>query len=154
VVEWDELADRYRNALVGTGPNDGRPSASVVSLVWAEWKKAYGPPDSRERTQELRWHGWIDEGRIALRDPSPTLDGIILRAADMLGAAAGREPAEVAQALLNSSDGHVPLGGGVSLPHTTLPGLDRSYAAVVTTEGPVAVGESDADLFIVLISPQ
>ena len=154
VVEWDELADRYRNAIVGSGPGDGRPSASVVSLVWAEWKKVYASPDTRERAQDLRWHGWIDEGRIALKVETEQLDGVLSCGAEMLASAAGLDPVEVYEALSRASDGHVPLGGGISLPHTTLPGLDRSYAAVVTTARPLAVGASEADLFFVLVSPR
>ncbi|MFW5876987.1 MAG: SulP family inorganic anion transporter [Myxococcota bacterium] len=152
VVEWDELADRYRQALFGIGARDPEPPGSLLRLVWAEWKRIYAPQGDR-RDGVAPATEWVDPSRVRAQLRAESLDDVLVAAAEVLAPAVDRGVAEVSQALRKRVEGHVALGEGVSLPHAPLAGLDRSIAAVVTTQDPVDVSGESADLFFVLLAP-
>jgi mannitol/fructose-specific phosphotransferase system IIA component (Ntr-type)/ABC-type transporter Mla MlaB component len=151
VVEWAELTQRYRNALVG-GARDDPPTHSMMSMIWAEWKRIYAPgpevkPESAGRD------AFIDVSRARVQIAARSLDDVVAAAAEALAPAAGRSAADLGAALRDRIEGHVALGGGVSVPHTPIPGLDRSLAALITTREPLDVSGQDTDIFFVLLAP-
>ncbi len=152
-VEWEELRDRYRNALVGTGPTHARPSANIVNLVWAEWKRVHAEtrPEAVEHTD--RWDRWIGPDAVVLRATADTLEDVLELAAPRLAVMTDLEPDRVFATLASRVDGHVPLGDGVSLPHAAIEGIEHSRVVVVTTAAPVVVGDDAIDIFFVLLSP-
>src|SRR5690606_32703880 len=96
VVEWEELTDRYRNAVVGQGPRDPAPSQSLLSLVWAEWKGVYAPHKRRDRHQ---WHDLIVRARVEVGVDATSLDEVLSHAAQLLAPATGKPEAELRVAL-------------------------------------------------------
>lgn len=153
VVEWDELTERYRSALVGAGARDSRPSPSLMSLVWAEWKRVYAPRRQSELGQERRWSRWLNPSRIRVRAPAKSLEEVIAIAAPLLAQAIERSHEEIEQALRSRVEDHVSLGADVSLPHAAIDGLREPIAALVITPESIAVGDDRADLFFVLLGP-
>lgn len=151
IVEWDELTQRYRNAMVG-GAREEAAVQSVMHTIWDEWKRLYAPQRSSVQT-DATWHDFVDASRARVQLDANSLDDIIVAAAEALAPAANLPAATLAAALRGRAEGHVALGGGVSVPHTPIAELDRSLAALVTTKRPVAVGGSDADVFFVLLAP-
>ena len=155
-VAWEDLGDRYRKAVAGTGrasQADVSPSASIVRMVWAEWKRVHAEVETEERDETNRWDDWIPADSIHLRCDATTLEDVFRLAAPRLADATGLDRARILEALSATSDGHVPLGDGVSLPHAALEGIEHSHAVVVTTAKPLTVGEDKVDVFFVLISP-
>ena len=151
VVEWDELTERYRKAVVG-GARAELPGGSIMNTIWEEWKRIYAPnrrPDPAPKSGEP----FIDEGRIRVKIDASSLDDVVAAAAEALSAAADRPAAKLRSALQERIEGHVALGGGISVPHAPIEGLDRSIAALVTTKEPVPVGDDTADVFFVLLAP-
>ena len=151
VVEWDELTERYKKALVG-GARDEPRLRSVMSTIWAEWKRVYSPGGARE-AQEDDADDFIDAERVRMQIDARSLDDVVAEAAEALANAAGRPVAQLRKALQERIEGHVALGGGVSVPHTPIDGLERSIAALVTTRNPVEVAGEEADVFFVLLAP-
>ncbi len=153
-VAWQELSDRYRKALVGTGALDSKQaSPSIVRMVWAEWKRAHAEVESDGNEESARWNDWIPTESINLRTAAKTLDEVVELAVPRLAALTGLEPRLLHEKLTATSDGHVPLGGGVSLPHAAIEGIERSEVVVVTTDASIMVGNGEADIFFVLLSP-
>lgn len=158
IVQWDELTNRYRNALVGAGPRAAGPAPSLVSLVWTEWKRIYapryqGPEAPGQPSAAHDWQQWIDASRVRVRVPAATLDDVLSSAAELLAPGAALPTEEVASLLRDRVAGHVALGQGVSIPHAPIAGLQRSIAALVTTAAPVDVAGEPADVFFVLLAP-
>ncbi len=152
VVEWDELTERYRKALVGGGAREQPPGHSIAGLVWEEWRRVYAT-GARGSDASDPWQDFIDESRTRVQVQADSLDDVAVAAAEALAAAAERPAAELAEALRSRIEGHVALGGGVSVPHTPIQGLERSLAALVTTTSPVEVAGEQADVFFVLLAP-
>ncbi|MGH1348340.1 MAG: SulP family inorganic anion transporter [Nannocystales bacterium] len=150
VVEWEELTERYRNAVVGGGREAPAPG-SLVSTIWAEWKQLYAPLRAGEvhppRTD------FIPLDRIQVRTDATKLEDVIRAGAAALADEAGVDAASLERALLERIEGHVALGAGVSVPHAPIPGLRESIAALVTTPNPIAVESDEADIFFVLLAP-
>ena len=153
VVEWDELTERYRNALVGTGARDEVPQPSVAGVVWEEWKRIYAPRRGPRVLTASPWEDFIDESRARVGIEAKGLDDVIDVAAEALAPASGHSADELSEALRTRMEGHVALGGGVSVPHAPIRGLERSIAALVTTREPIEVDEETADVFFVLLAP-
>jgi|GEM_PF-35156 len=154
VVEWDELTERYRNALVGTGTRDEPPQQSVASVVWEEWKRVYAPRARARVATVGPWDDFIDEERARVGVDAKGLDEVVDIAAEMLAPVSGRSAEELSEALRTRIEGHVALGHGVSVPHAPIRGLDRSIAALVTTKSPIEVDDEPADVFFVLLAPE
>jgi MFS superfamily sulfate permease-like transporter/mannitol/fructose-specific phosphotransferase system IIA component (Ntr-type) len=154
VVEWDELTERYRNALVGTGiaPTEG-PRQSIMGLVWEEWRSIYAPTTAANARPGAKWEDFVDADRACVRVDAKSLDDVIEAAAPGLARAADRPIREIVEALRSRIEGQVALGGGISVPHAPISGLDRSLAALVTTREPVTVAGEEADVFFVLLAP-
>jgi len=153
-VAWQELSDRYRKALVGTGAIETpQASPSIVRMVWAEWKRVHAEVDEVDAGETARWNDWIPAPSIHLRSSATTLDEVVEVAVPRLAALTGLAPDLLTEALTAMNDGHVPLGDGVSLPHAAIEGLERSQVVVVTTAAPIEVGSGEADIFFVLLSP-
>lgn len=153
VVEWDELTERYRNALVGTGARDEMPQPSLAGVVWEEWKRIYAPRRGPRVLTASPWEDFIDASRARVRIEAKGLDDVIEAAAEALAPASGHGAEELSEALRTRMEGHVALGGGVSVPHAPIRGLERSIAALVTTREPIEVDEETADVFFVLLAP-
>lgn len=151
IVEWDDLTKRYRNAMVG-GAREEAPVQSVMHTIWAEWKHAYGPLD-RGQAREVQWQDFLDASRTRVQLDAESLDDVITVAAELLAPVAALPADALASALRDRVEGHVALGGGVSVPHAPLAEIDRSLAALVTTQRPVEVGGELADVFFVLLAP-
>lgn len=152
IVEWDELTERYRNALVGTGREEP-PRYSIMGMVWEEWKRIYAAGNEPQPESTSPWDDFIDASRARVRVEAKSLDDVVAAAAEVLAPAAGRPASELVEALRTRIEGHVALGGGISVPHAPIGGLDRSLAALVTTRRPVEVAEEQADVFFVLLAP-
>ncbi|MEQ9499553.1 MAG: SulP family inorganic anion transporter [Deltaproteobacteria bacterium] len=148
VVEWDELTNRYKKAVVGGGREAPTPG-SPVSVLWAEWKRMYAP---RRPISEVR-RDFIAPGQIQLRVDAKDLEGVIRAGARALATRARRDPEALAAALLEHIEDHVGLGSGTSVPHAVFPGLSESVAALVTTQEPMSIDGDDVDLFFVLLAP-
>ncbi|MFW6051064.1 MAG: SulP family inorganic anion transporter [Myxococcota bacterium] len=153
VVEWDELTDRYRQAVSGAGAREAEPSGSLLRLVWAEWRRAYAPQGRREDSTPPDT-GWIDAERVRTGVEAASLDDVLTAAAEVLARAADRPAAELGRVLRRRVEGHVALGEGVSIPHASLAGLERPVAALVTTRNAVDVSGEPADLFFVMLAPE
>lgn len=153
VVEWDELTDRYRNALVGTGVGDNSQSASLLRIVWGEWKRLYSGRMTPQPANERGWRGWIDASRICVEPDVSSIQGVIAVAAELLAPPAERSSDELSRALTDRIEGHVVLGDGVSIPHAPIEGLERPLAALVISRNPIDVAGERADLFFVLLAP-
>lgn len=153
VVEWDELTERYRNALVGTGARDELPQPSLAGVVWEEWKRIYAPRRGPRVLTTSPWEDFIDASRARVGIEADGLDDVIEAAAEALAPASGHSAEELSEALRTRLEGHVALGGGVSVPHAPIRGLERSIAALVTTREPIEVDEETADVFFVLLAP-
>ena len=151
VVEWDELTERYRKAVVG-GARAELPGGSIMNTIWEEWKRIYTPSRRPEATPK-DGERFIDAERTRVQIDASSLDDVVTAAAEALSSAAQRPAAELRDALRERIQGHVALGGGISVPHTPIDGLDRSIAALVTTQSPVQVGGDEADVFFVLLAP-
>jgi len=153
-VEWQELSDRYRKALVGTGASStSMASPSIVSMVWAEWKRVHAEVEADANDDNTRWDNWIPAENIELHSSATSLDEVIELAIPHLVERTGLDPERVRAALGTTNDAHVPLGGGVSLPHAAIEGIERSEVVLVTTAQPIALGTSKSDIFFVLLSP-
>jgi len=153
-VAWQELSDRYRKALVGTGAVDSQQaSPSIVRMVWAEWKRVHAEVESDDAGETARWNDWIPAESINLRSSAKTLDEVAEVAAPRLASLTGLDPGFLLERLTAMSEDHVPLGDGVSLPHAAIEGIERSEVVVVTTAAPIMVGSGKADIFFVLLSP-
>ncbi len=154
-VEWQELSDRYRKALVGTGAGAGESqrSPSIVRMVWAEWKRVHAEVEAEARSEVARWDDWIPAKSIELHSSAKTLDEVLALAIPRLAEQTGLDPEVLGDALSASSEGHVPLGDGVSLPHAAVAGIQQSEVVVVTTADPITVGGQRTDIFFVLLSP-
>lgn len=155
IVEWDELTDRYRHALVGAGAREAGPAPSLVSLVWTEWKRVYAP---RNREPQMPgpspdWQHWVDASRTRVRVEASGLGDVLECAAELLGPGIDKPSGSIASALKDRVAGHVALGHGVSIPHAPISGLPRSVAALVTTRTPVDVAGEQTDIFFVLLAP-
>ena len=150
VVEWDELTNRYRNAVVGGGREAPKPG-SLVSSIWAEWKRIYAPRRAGEGNAPPT--DFIPVDRLRVRENIESLEGVVRAAAEALAPASGVDIETLEKALLGRIEGHVALGGGVSVPHAPIPGLIESLGALVTTPKPVAVDDDEADIFFVLLAP-
>jgi MFS superfamily sulfate permease-like transporter len=150
VVEWDELTNRYRNAVVGGGREAPKPG-SLVSTIWAEWKRMYAPRRAGETSAPPQ--DFIPVERLRVREDIDSLAGVVRAAAEALAPASGVDAKTLEDALLGRIEGHVALGGGVSVPHAPIPGLTESIGALVTTPKPVAVDDDEADIFFVLLAP-
>lgn len=150
VVEWDELTERYRNAVVGGG-RAAPMTGAMASTVWAEWKRIYAP--GRVAPADELQHDFIDALHIRVHANATSLDDVVRLASEALAREAGVESEVLLEALRSRIEGHVALGGGISIPHAPIPGLQRSLAALVTTEASIAVDDSDADVFFVLLAP-
>lgn len=151
VVEWDELTERYRNAVVGVarGEPQGR---SIMNTIWEEWKRIYAP--SRTPNAELGGRDtFIEADRVRVQLAAESLDDVVAAAAEALANAAKRPAEELRIALQERTEGHVALGGGISVPHTRIDGLEHSLAALVTTVKPLSLGGEEADVFFVLLAP-
>ncbi len=150
VVEWDELTERYRNAVIGGG-RAAPVTGSLASTIWAEWKRVYAPGRPREAAEAVP--DFIGPERIAVRLDASSLDEVVAAAAKALSDGAGTSASVIEDALRSRIEGHVALGGGISVPHAPIPGLETSLAALVTTERPIAVDQDEADVFFVLLAP-
>lgn len=150
VVEWDELTERYRRALVGAARGEV-PDRSIMNTIWAEWKRIYAP--SRRPQAPAGPEVFIDQERVRLQIDARSLGDVVEAAAEALANAADRPAPVLRKALDERIEGHVALGGGISVPHTPIEGLEHSIAALVTTAQPVDVGTDRADLFFVLLAP-
>ncbi len=150
VVEWDELTERYRNAVAGGG-RAAPMTGALASTIWAEWKRIYAPGRAAPADEQPR--DFIDVAHIRVQVDASSLDDVVRLAAEALAAEAGAEPEVLLEALRSRIEGHVALGGGISVPHAPIPGLERSLAALVTTTTPITVDEELADLFFVLLAP-
>lgn len=148
VVEWDELTNRYKKAVVGGGREAPAPG-SPVSVLWAEWKRMYAP---RRAVGEAR-RDFIGASQIQLRVDATDLEGVIRAGAQALASVTRREPEVLAAALLAHAEDHVGLGSGTSVPHAVFPGLRDSVASLVTTREPISIDGDDVDLFFVLLAP-
>jgi MFS superfamily sulfate permease-like transporter/mannitol/fructose-specific phosphotransferase system IIA component (Ntr-type) len=148
VVEWDELTNRYKKAVVGGGREAPTPG-SPVSVLWAEWKRMYAP---RRPLSDVR-RDFIGPEQIQIRVDAKDLEGVIRAGARALASRARRDPEALANALLEHIEDHVGLGSGTSVPHAVFPGLRESVAALVTTQEPMAIDGDDVDLFFVLLAP-
>ncbi|MEM7153122.1 MAG: SulP family inorganic anion transporter [Myxococcota bacterium] len=156
IVEWDELTERYRKALVGkaSGPEATPPPRySMMGMVWEEWKRIYAPRDINADPPDSPWEDFVDASRARIGVDAKSLDDVVVAAAEALAPAAGRPADELAEALRTRIEGHVALGSGISVPHAPIDGLERSVAALVTTKEPVEVAGETADLFFVLLAP-
>lgn len=151
IVEWDELTERYRNAVMG-GAREIEADQSIMRTIWEEWKRVYTPA-RRDQVDQRSWEGFVDASRTRVQIDAKSLDDVVTVAAQALSDAAERPAAELTAALRERVEGHVALGGGVSVPHTPIPGLGRSLAALVTTRQPVDVADEKADVFFVLLAP-
>lgn len=151
IVEWDELTQRYRNALVG-GARGRAPRNSIMSTIWEEWKHLYAPRPNSEVVPEDA-QAFIDADRVRVQVEAGSLVDVVAAAAEALAPVAGRPEGVLREALAGRIEGHVVLGGGISVPHAPIEGLDESIVSLVTTKGPVAVGDGEADLFFVLLAP-
>ena len=150
VVEWDELTERYRNAVVGGG-RAAPMTGTLASTIWAEWKRIYAPGRSAPSDEAPR--DFIDASHVRLQADAASLDDVVRAASEALADAAGVEAEVLLEALRGRMEGHVALGGGISVPHAPIPGLERSLAALVTTARPIVVDDEDADVFFVLLAP-
>ncbi len=151
IVEWDELTQRYRNAMVG-GAREDVPVQSVMHTIWDEWKRLYAP-ERRLQGEQGDWHDFVDASRTRLQLDADSLDDVITAAAQVLAPVAELPEATLISALRDRTEGHVALGGGVSVPHAPVANLDHSLAALITTRRPVEVGGELADVFFVLLAP-
>jgi len=152
-VEWEALSDRYRKALVGTGASESMASPSIVRMVWAEWKRVHAEVEADADDETTRWDSWIPPESIKLRTSATSLDEIIELAAPRLAALTGIDAERLLETLTATSDSHVPLGDGVSLPHAAVAGIERSEVVLVTTARPMTLANSKSDIFFVLLSP-
>lgn len=150
VVEWDELTERYRNAVVGGG-RAAPMTGALASTIWAEWKRIYAPGRAAPARQTGR--DFIDASQIQVQLDATSLDDVVRAASEMLAREAGADAEVVLEALRSRIEGHVALGGGISIPHAPIPGLERSLAALVTTTNPITVDDDNADVFFVLLAP-
>ena len=150
VVEWDELTNRYRNAVVGGGREAPAPG-SLVSTIWAEWKRIYAPRRRGEVLPARR--EFIPEDRIRVHTTATSLKDVIDAAAAALAEDAEVPVETLQKALLDRIEGHVALGGGISVPHAPIPGLRESLAALVTSAEPITVDGDEVDVFFVLLAP-
>lgn len=152
-VAWEELADRYKKALVGTGPADPQMSPSIVRMVWAEWKRVHAEVDAEVADDSRHWEDWIPIDSIFVKQKVEGLNDVLELASPRLAELTGLDNETILAALLATGDGHVPLGDGVSLPHAGIEGVDRSHVVVVTADEPLILGEDEIDIFFVLLSP-
>jgi len=150
VVEWDELTNRYRNAVVGGGREAPAPG-SLVSTIWAEWKRIYAPRRPGEVMPTQR--EFIPVDRIRVNTDAATLADVVRAASEALADDANVKAETLEAALLERIEGHVALGGGISVPHAPIPGLRESLAALVTTSSPITVEGDEVDVFFVLLAP-
>jgi MFS superfamily sulfate permease-like transporter/mannitol/fructose-specific phosphotransferase system IIA component (Ntr-type) len=150
VVEWDELTDRYRNAVIGGGREAPTPG-SMVNTIWNEWKRVYAPRRAGEAGAEQP--EFIAEAHIKVQVEATTLPEVIATAAELLEGASGLDAGALEKVLLERIEGHVALGAGISVPHAPVAGLEQSVAALITTSSPIAVDSDDADVFFVLLAP-
>ena len=150
VVEWDELTNRYRKAVIGGG-RDAPAPGSLVSTIWAEWKRVNASlqPGEVSKTPSV----FITEEHIELKLEATSMADVIAAGARLLADSSGMGVEALEKALLGRSEGHVALGGGVSVPHAPIAGLDKSVAALITTAAPIDVDGSEADVFFVLLAP-
>lgn len=155
MVDWSVLTGRYHRTFLGLPDADsreGETEGAVLSLMWSEWKRVYGPQELAR--DSLLPADWIETSRVRLGLEASELDVVLDEAARVLAPAAGKPADELGAALrARASDGHISLGEGVSIPHAPIAGLERPLAALVTTKEPVDVAGDKADLFFVLLAP-
>ncbi len=151
-VAWDELTNRYRHALVGTGES---PTRSLMSMVWEEWKQIYAPRGGQAPNAAAdQRDDFLDAERTRVQLDAESLDDVVRAAAERLAPLAGVSSEALTATLRGRVEGHVALGGGVSVPHAPVAGLERSLAALVTTKRPIDVAGEEADLFFILLAPE
>lgn len=151
IVEWDELTHRYENAVLGVGLRPSGPSGSLLSLVWAEWKRAYG---FSSRSDHALTQPELDAAHVEVRRPYTSLQQVVDAAARMLSEETGVGAEQLSARLSERADQHIVLGQGISIPHAPLQGIDRSHAVCIVTERPVPMFGEYADVFFVLIAPE
>jgi MFS superfamily sulfate permease-like transporter/mannitol/fructose-specific phosphotransferase system IIA component (Ntr-type) len=150
VVEWEELTDRYRNAVIGGG-RDAPAPGSLVSTIWAEWKRVNAPRGPGEAMEDAAI--FITEEHIDLHLEAESLADVMASGARLLAEDAGLSVEVLEKTLLDRIEGHVALGGGISVQHAPVVGLQKSLAALITTAKPIAVDSNEADVFFVLLAP-
>ncbi len=154
-VEWQELSDRYRKALVGTGAAEAsKASPSIVRMVWAEWKRMHAEVDPQGPDTASRWDDWIPKESIFLGTSVNAINEVLGLAAPRLAAMTGLDADKILEDLTRANDAHVPLGDGVALPHVAVEGITQSQVVLVTTAEPIPVGQEKSDIFFVLLSPK
>jgi MFS superfamily sulfate permease-like transporter/mannitol/fructose-specific phosphotransferase system IIA component (Ntr-type) len=146
VVEWNELTDRYREAISGT--RQAKPSKSLLRIVWSEWKRIYRPVPHLPVVDR-----WLEPDRVRAQLSVQGIDDVLLIAAQLLAPRAGVDADVIVDALRERPEGHIGLGEGVSLPHAPLPDLDEPLMALITTSEPVLVDDEPSDVFFVLLAP-
>ncbi|MCX4241420.1 SulP family inorganic anion transporter [Paraliomyxa miuraensis] len=147
VVEWDELTDRYREALTGARPVAPR---SMLHLVWGEWKRVHRAAAAAPALAER----WLEPSRVHVGLRAQELRDVVVAASQLLAPHAGQPADRLVAALLQRPEGHVGLGEGVSLPHAPIEDLQEPMVALVTTASPLLVDGDQADVFFVLLAPE
>lgn len=154
VVEWNELAERYRKAAFGGRAGDAQQSDSLLRLIWGEWKRLHGAHEEPQSEARRQWQGWIDASRIRVAVVAHDIGEVIEHAAEMLAPVAERPEKELARVLSERVEGHVALGDGVSIPHAPVPDLDRPIGALVVARAPIELAGESVDVFFVLLAPE
>lgn len=150
-VEWSELGDRYRTALMGGRPVTAAP-IPLLEAVWADWQELYRR-QGRDADGRALPDDWIDEARVHARYAAPDHADVVRRAAELLAPRARLRAAQLDDVFASQANAGVSLGHGVSLVHARIEELDEPVVAVVTTENAISSGEITADVFFVLLAP-
>ena len=157
VVDWGVLGNRYHRTF--WGPSESAHSRSysagaVGSLMLSEWRRIYNPVEDPE-SEQLLGQDWITTDRIRLRIEANDLSDVCRSAAETLSTTVSVESDALARLLIDRcSTGGFSIGEGVAIPHVTIPNLDRSVAAFITTTKPITHDGDDLDVFFVLATPE
>lgn len=150
-VEWSELGDRYRTALLGGRQVDATP-LPLLRAVWTDWQELY-------RRQGRDTHGralpdqWVDVRRADAHYPATSLAEVIDRAAALLAPHVRQGAEQIGDALAGQARWAISLRDGVTLLHARIADLDEPVVAIITTSEPISAGEHEADLFFALLAP-
>lgn len=150
-VEWSELGDRYRTALLGGRQVDATP-VPLLKAVWADWQELYRRQGRDARGRALP-DDWIDVERVHARHPATSFAEVIDRAAELLAPQVGSEVGPLRDVLAEDPQATLSLGHGVSVSHARITDLAEPVVAVVTTAVPLSTGDDEADLFFILLAP-
>ena len=99
----------------------------------------------------------IRPNQVILLDGALDKQRLLRDLADRAAAALGLDASELVAALLRREDlGSTGLGGGIAIPHTRMPGIQRPFSALAILRTPIAFDAIDGrpvDIVFLLVAP-